>query len=80
MPPQGLCLHSTSSVQPPYSALKDIVHCAGGELLTLSELKSRFGRKLDRAVPSQVVIISTPEDVAAGQCTEFFSCGLGELQ
>ena len=74
---QGVVLHSTQSVQPPHTPLKSIVECAGGELLNLPELRSRFGRRLERA-STALIVISTPEDMAAGLCSEFITLGLSE--
>ncbi len=74
---QGVVFHSTQSVQPPHTPLKSIIECAGGELLNLSELRSRFGRRLERA-SAALMIISTPEDLAAGLCSEFLTLGLSE--
>ncbi|XP_064405411.1 PAX-interacting protein 1-like isoform X4 [Halichondria panicea] len=72
---KGVVFHSTQSVQPPHTPLKSIIECAGGELLNLSELRSRFGRRLERA-SAALMIISTPEDLAAGLCSEFLTLGL----
>lgn len=73
---QGLCLHATPGVQPPASALKDIVDSAGGELFSLPELKAQCGGRLDQISPDHTIVVSTPEEVAAGHCNEFFNAGM----
>eukprot|EP00731_Ephydatia_muelleri_P030582 Em0022g96a len=65
---------ATASVSPPYESLRDIVRCAGGELLDEQEMRNRFGRTLehiDQNLP--LVVISCHEDVESGHCAEFFA-------
>ena len=75
---QGVCFYSTPSVQPPHSSLKEIIQSAGGELLLMPELRTRFGRKLERVNPGQLLVISTPEDVSHGYCSDFVKSGICE--
>lgn len=75
---QGVCVHSTPSVQPPHSSLKEIIQSAGGELLLMPELRTRFGRKLERVTPGQLLVISTPEDISHGYCSDFIKNGICE--
>ncbi|KAL5459824.1 hypothetical protein EMCRGX_G033205 [Ephydatia muelleri] len=71
---KGRQLFATASVSPPYESLRDIVRCAGGELLDEQEMRNRFGRTLehiDQNLP--LVVISCHEDVESGHCAEFFA-------
>lgn len=76
---QDVCFHSTDSVQPPQSSLKEIIQNAGGEYFLMPELKAKFGRKLERLIPGQLVVISTPEDIAHGRCADFIKNGISKF-
>lgn len=66
---QGLCFYSTENVQPSFAHLKEIIECAGGVLWTQAELKNN---SLDSLNKGRFFVISAPEDIAAGLCSDFF--------
>lgn len=76
----GLGVYATPSVQPPPNALGEIVRCAGGELLSLAQVRSILssggggggGAQGGGGVATEgVVVLSTPADIGNGCCTEF---------
>ena len=72
---QGLCFYATENVQPPFANLKEIIECAGGDLWTQEDLKAH---SLSNLGDSQLIVISNPEDIAAGLCSEFFKHNICE--
>lgn len=70
----GQQVFSTLNVSPPHESLKDIIQCAGGELLDEEELRNRFGRTLEHVDQNHpLLVISCHEDVQSGLCNEFFA-------
>ena len=65
---EGICVHATPSVQPPYGSLGEIIECAGGKLLTLAQVRSKLAGKLGA---KEVIVLSTHEDIENGHCKEF---------
>lgn len=76
----GVYVYATPSVQPPPSALREIVTCAGGELMTLARVRSVLEKKFKGDVTGGVVVIlSTPNDIESGCCKEFTSQNISKL-
>lgn len=74
---EGMCIYATPSVQPPQNALGDIVSCAGGRLLTLTEVRAMLASS--RAAAGSLVVVSTLGDIANGCCKEFTSLNISKL-
>ena len=71
----GLCICPTPNIQPPFNCLKEIVSCAGGEVLTVAEVRSRFPEEVK---DERLIILSTPDDIESGHCKEFFERNASE--
>ena len=74
---EGLSVFATASVQPPFSALGEIVQCAGGELLTVAQVRTVLAEG-GEGRSDRVVVLSTPVDIEAGACREFTSKGMSK--
>ena len=79
---EGIRVYSTSSVQPPFIAMREIVECAGGELISMEEVKEKYLRCWEDGVDGQVpvktlVVLSTPADIEAGCCKVFTDRNIG---
>ena len=73
---EGMCVYATPSVQPPRDALGDIVNCAGGRLLTLTEVRTML--TASRAAAGNLIVVSTLGDIEGGSCKEFTSINISE--
>lgn len=73
---EGISIVSTPSVQPPADALREIVTCAGGSLLTLPEVKVVFPDA--SKLPKTLIVLSTPEDIQQGSCKDFTDQNISE--
>lgn len=80
---EGVSVYSTPTVQPPFSAMKEIVECAGGELVTMEEVRERFlgglGSGGGNVSGMRLVVLSTPMDIEAGYCKEFTDRRIGMI-
>ncbi len=73
---EGMCVYATTSVQPRRDALGDIVSCAGGRLLMLSEVRTMLAGS--RAAAGSLIVVSTLSDIESGCCKEFTSINISE--
>ena len=83
---EGVSVYSTPTVQPSFSDMREIVECAGGELITEEEMKKRFleGHEYsgdDDCIVSgkRLVVLSTSVDIEAGCCNEFVDRNIGNV-
>ena len=91
---EGIGIYATPGVQPPAAALGDIVSCAGGRLLDLTEAREALaaaaaaaaaaGRKEDggerscKVAPDGVIVLSTEDEVETDCCKEFLNNNISE--
>lgn len=71
----GMGVYATPSVEPPGDSLRDIVTCAGGRLLSHSEVRAALaalaaGGRSDLA-PAGLIVLSTGADIKKNYCKEF---------
>lgn len=66
---ERVCIYATPNVQPSQVALRKIVSCAGGKLVTLPQVRALLVG--GNVTADGVIILSTPEDIAGGHCKEF---------
>lgn len=67
---EGVCVYATPTVLPLPSALREIVDCAGGQLLAETPVGAGLAGKGE---PGTLLVLSTPADIASGCCKEFIA-------
>jgi PAX-interacting protein 1 len=69
---EGAVVYATPSVEPPRQSLNDIISCAGGKLLSLSEIRALLaGNGGSKPAPSNVIVLTTCADIENNCCKEF---------
>ncbi len=72
---EGVCVCPTQAVQPPFDSMKEIVECAGGELVSAEEARSLFLTDGGSTANRKLVVLSSPADIDSGHCRDFIEWG-----